>query len=189
MERGALRWGRWRYAVGGLVCLVFGWFAFVRGTGVPLLGLVDLGFHELGHLVTYPFPDMVTAMMGSVAQVAVPLGIALYFLLIRREPLGGALCLAWAATSAGSVSTYIADAPRQSLPLLGEGIHDWAFVLGRLHALDRASAIAVSVKAFGLVLLFAGFAICVWHLLLEEQPPAFESLVEGRSPPVDRASR
>jgi hypothetical protein len=180
---------RAKYVGGACVCLLFGWFAFVRRAGVPLLGLVDLGFHELGHLLTYPFPDIVTAMMGSVAQVAVPLGIALYFLLVRREPLGGALCLAWAATSAQSVSAYIADAPGQSLPLLGEGIHDWAFILGRLHALDGAGMIAVSVRAFGLALLFAGFAICVWCLLLEEQPTAFESLVEGPTSPVDRASR
>jgi hypothetical protein len=175
--------------VGCLVCLLFGWLAFVRGSGVPLLGLVDLGFHELGHLLTYPFPDVITAMMGSIVQVAVPLGIALYFLLLRREPLGGGLCLGWAATSAQSVSVYIADAPRESLPLLGEGIHDWSFVLGRFHALDHAAAIAASVKAFGLALLFAGFAICVWNLILEEPRPALDVVPEGASSPMDRTSR
>lgn len=139
---------------------------------MPLLGLVDLGFHELGHLLTYPFPDVVTAMMGSVAQVAVPLGVALYFLFLRRERLSAALCLAWAATSAQNVSVYIADAPVQTLPLLGEGEHDWAFVLGRFHAIDSAATIAAVVKGFGLALLFASLAVCIWCLLMDEPSAA-----------------
>lgn len=137
---------------------------------MPLLSLVDLGFHELGHLLTYPFPDVVTAMMGSVTQVMVPLGIALYFLLLRRERLGGGLCLAWAATSAQNASVYIADAPVQALPLLGEGMHDWAFVLGRFDAIDGAATVAAIVKGFGLALLFAGFAVCVWNLFANDVP-------------------
>jgi hypothetical protein len=52
------------------------YFAFVRQQRVPLLGLVDLGFHELGHLLTYWLPQVITAMMGSAFQIAVPLGIA-----------------------------------------------------------------------------------------------------------------
>jgi hypothetical protein len=112
--KGRVHWGRWRYAAGCLVSLLFGWFAFVRGTGVPLLGLVDLGFHELGHLLTYLFPDVVTAIMGSVVQAAVPLGLAL---------------------------------------------------------------------------LFAGFAVCLWHLVLEEKPLAIETRVEAAASPADRARR
>jgi hypothetical protein len=156
---------RAKYAGGVLVCLLFAWIAFVRGARVPLLSLVDLGFHELGHLLTYPFPDVVTALMGSVTQVAVPAGLALYFLLVRRDQLGGGLCLAWAATSARDVSVYVADARAQALPLLGDGIHDWGFVLGRFHALQSAGWIAAAVKALGLVLLLMGFALCAWGLL------------------------
>lgn len=89
---------------------MLGVFSFVRGARVPLLGLVDLGFHELGHLLTYPLPDVVTAAMGSVTQALVPLGLATYFLLIRRDLVGGSVCLGWAATSAQDVSVYIADA-------------------------------------------------------------------------------
>jgi hypothetical protein len=179
---------RAKYLIGAGVCLLFGWLAFVRAIGVPVLGLVDLGFHELGHLLTYLLPDVVTALMGSVMQVAVPLAVAVYFLLIRRDRLGGGLCLAWAATSAQNVSIYIADAPTQTLPLLGEGIHDWAFVLGRWHAIDRAAAIAAGVKGFGLALLFAGFALSVWSLLLDEPQPD-ETRFEDTRPRVDWAGR
>jgi hypothetical protein len=151
----------WRYIVGLGICAVLGWFAFVRGINVPLLNFVDLGFHELGHLLTYPFPDVVTAAMGSITQVLVPWGLAAYFLLVRRDTLGGVFCLAWAATSAQNASVYIADAPYQSLQLIG-GEHDWAFVLGAEHldALDRASTIASIVRGLGGLLLLAAVAIC-----------------------------
>jgi hypothetical protein len=108
--------------LGGVaVCLLFGWIAFGRGTRVPLLSLVDLGFHELGHLLTYPFPDVITAMMGSVTQVAVPVGLAAYFLVLRRDQLAAGLCLVWAATSAQDASVYIADAPRRPSLCWGKG--------------------------------------------------------------------
>jgi hypothetical protein len=59
----------------------------------------------------------------------------------------------------------------QALPLLGEGEHDWAFILGRFGAIDSAAAIAAVVKGLGLALLFAGFAVCVWSLLMDEAIP------------------
>jgi hypothetical protein len=43
--------------VTGLVaCALIGWVALIRGRSVPVLALLNLGFHELGHLVTYPSP-------------------------------------------------------------------------------------------------------------------------------------
>src|SRR5437016_5104483 len=56
----------WRYVFGMGVCLLLAYFPFVRHTRVPLLGLVDLGFHELGHLVTHMLPAVIMAAMGSV---------------------------------------------------------------------------------------------------------------------------
>jgi len=160
------RSSRWRHSAGIGACLLLGWFAFVRETRVPLLGPVDLGFHELGHLVTYPLPDVVTAAMGSITQVLVPVGLALYFLLLRADLVGAGVCFAWAATSAQDASVYIADAPFERLPLIG-GEHDWAFVLGpqHLNALGSAHTIAAAVKGIGFVLLIAGLACCADGLL------------------------
>jgi len=167
--------------VGLAACLTFGWFAFVRGTRVPLLGLVDLGFHEFGHMVTYWLPDIVTAFMGSITQIAVPLAVALYFFAVRKDSLGAGVCLAWAGTSAQNVSVYVADAPYERLELIG-GLHDWAFILGpgHLNMLSSASTIAMAVKVFGFALLLAGIGCCVAGLVsgrrsrtTESNPPAF----------------
>ena len=151
----------WRYVAGVIGCAVIGFFPFVQQRRVPLLGGVDLGFHELGHMLTYIFPDVVTAIMGSMFQVAVPLGLAAYFGWRRHDLLAVGLCLAWAGTSAADVSVYIADAPYQWLPLIG-GIHDWAYLLGPagFDNLSAAAGIAGFVKGVGGVLVLAGLAVC-----------------------------
>jgi hypothetical protein len=149
-----------------LWCGVAGWFAFVKTERVPLLGGVDLGFHELGHLVMYilPINAILTAAMGSIMQCAVPLGLALYFGFLRRDPLASAVCLAWGATSLQDASVYIADAPYEKLTLIG-GEHDWAFVFDSLHRMDQAGTVATIVRDTGLLALFAAVAIAVLGLL------------------------
>jgi hypothetical protein len=146
---------------------VCGWFAFVQSRRVPLLWFVDLGFHELGHMIMYVFPvnQVLTAAMGSISQCAIPTGIATYFWFRRRDALGASACLAWAATNFQDASVYIADAPYERLPLIG-GEHDWAFILGREH-LDRlqdAHAIATVVRDAGLVLLCVAIVIALCGL-------------------------
>ena len=173
----------WRWIVGLGVCSILGWFAFVRCENVPLLALVDLGFHELGHMVTYWLPEVVTAMMGSITQVAVPIGLSVYFLWRRRDLLGGALCLAWAATSAQNASVYIGDAPFQRLQLIG-GQHDWAFVLGHFDALDKAALIASCVKGLGIALLLVAFGVCFAGLVM---PDRFSAPAKVEEPSLPEA--
>jgi hypothetical protein len=153
-------------AVAGAVawCLLLGWVSYGRGAPVPLLSLVDLGFHELGHLVTYVFADTITAVMGSVAQVAVPLGLASYFAWIRSDRIATSVCLTWAATSARNVSEYIRDAPYERLDLIG-GDHDWAFLLAG--NLDRAAPLADLVSRFGFALLVGAFFLALAVPFLE----------------------
>ncbi len=167
VEHRATRASPWRSAPGIGACLVLGWLAFVRGTKIPVLWLVDLGFHELGHMLSEPLPEGLTAAMGSVTQICVPLGLALLFLLHRRDPLAAGVCLAWAATSAVDVSLYIADAPYERLQLIG-GEHDWASLLGPEHldALAAAHTIAAAVRGLAVILLIAGIALCLSDLAL-----------------------
>lgn len=115
----------------------------------------------MGHLVGYALPwELVTAALGSVVQIAVPVGLAAYFFFLRREPVSAAACLAWAGTSAWAVHAYIADAPYERLALIG-GDHDWAFILHDLDQMGAAPALARLVWLFGLVCLGAGLGLCV----------------------------
>jgi len=163
---GLRRYGRELLAAAG--CAVLGSLG-MRGSRVPLLSAADLGFHELGHLICYLVPivgQLVTAAAGSGLQLAVPLGLAVYFLVVRRDNAAAAVCAAWAATDAADVARYIADAPYERLPLIG-GDHDWAFFFSAdgIGAMDRAAGVAHAVAMLGWVLFASSFVIALWPLL------------------------
>ncbi|MBN2112984.1 MAG: hypothetical protein JW785_02520 [Acidimicrobiia bacterium] len=158
-------WGR--YALGAAASIAIGVVAFGMKQPVPALDLFDLAVHELGHLVTALMPRMIMFLAGSVFQVAVPVGLAAYFLFRRREWASSGFCLAWAGTSARDVAVYVADAPVQALPLIGGGTHDWAYLLGPqgFDCIEKAGAIARSVEVLGLLMVIAGTGICLWPLV------------------------
>ena len=147
----------------GLLAIGAMWLICFEHDGrLPIVTYVNLGFHEFGHFVTYAFPDMATALAGSIAQLAVPLALGIYFFVFRSDWLAAALCLAWAATSALEVSVYVADAPTEELELIG-GSHDWAFILGPdgYDALDRAAPLADTIRSVAWIALITGAALCV----------------------------
>lgn len=158
---------RWRalirYVVAAGVAAAMTWFAFVARAPVPVFDWVDLGVHEAGHVITQPFGDLFRAMAGSLLQVAVPAGLALYFWLRQHDAAATGFCMAWAGTSAWDVSVYVADAPVQALPLIGGG-HDWAYILGpqQFDALDRAASIAGFIELTAMVVAGAGVALALW---------------------------
>jgi hypothetical protein len=167
----------WRGVAAAVACALLGLVAFGRGERVPLLGWIDLAVHEFGHVATFVLPDLVTAMAGSIAQVALPLAVTAHFAR-RREPLSAMLCLAWAGTSAHDASIYVRDAPYERLELIG-GHHDWAFALGPqgLDVMDHAGAIAATVSGLGLVMVVASVAGCLATPVLRHRtarPPAPE---------------
>jgi hypothetical protein len=134
--------------------------AFGLGREVPFLDLFDLGIHELGHLVTAFMPPLVMFLAGSIAQVAFPLAMALYFGLGRRDHAAAGFCAAWAGTSARDVSIYAGDAVSQSLPLIG-GEHDWAYILGPrgFDALHRTEAVAAMIETAGAIMATVGILL------------------------------
>ena len=162
MDSGSSVRSRGRHLAG--LCLIVGmwWIAFHHHDRIPVLTFVNLGIHEFGHFVTYAFSDLFTALMGSVAQVAAPLALGVYFGIRRNDWLAMALCLAWAATSALEVAVYVADAPYEELQLIG-GQHDWAFILGLdgYNALAKAASIADSIRDGALLAMVGAFALCL----------------------------
>jgi hypothetical protein len=170
------------YATAFAACLVLGFFPFVRQESVPFLWGVDLGFHELGHLLTgFWAPRIVAAASGSFTQVAVPLGLAAYFHFARKDRVGVALMLAWAGTSMANAAAYIADAPYQQLELLGgPGGHDWAFIFGPegFNNLPASGPFSTAVWIVGAVLLVFAAGLCAYGLA-EEVRTRFASAREA----------
>lgn len=160
-----------RGGAGLAACLMLAWVGVLREGPVPVLSLVDLGFHEVGHLLAAPLPTIATAMAGSIVQVLVPLGLAAYFLPRQHDLVAAGLSLTWAGTSAQNVAVYIADAPHQLLDLIG-GEHDWAYILAMWGELDGAADIAARVRVLAFVLAILGIGAAVWALVRLPPPTA-----------------
>ena len=176
----------WRSAanvVAAIACATAGVWVLMGGQSVFLLSYVDLGFHELGHLVFSWVPGLFPALAGSIVQVAVPVGLALYFV-VRKESYGTGLMLAWAATSAAHVSIYAADAPFQAMTLLGGGTHDWAWVLGSVGHIEWAAPLASGIRWSGVALAAIGLAVAVWPLLTRRAQTRSEARLKA-----ERAAR
>lgn len=186
-------WTRWgRYAAAAVLAGAVAWFAFIAHREVPILDWFDLAVHEVGHMLMFWAPRMVMFLGGSVAQVAVPLALAWYFGLVRRDLAGAGFCLAWAGASAWDVSVYIADAPVQALPLIGAGEHDWAYLLGHrgFDAIHLADEIAGFVEFTGALVAVAGIGLGLSAAVsgLRKQQPVLQAVALTETSPVASGS-
>lgn len=130
-----------------------------------------LPIHEAGHVFCSPFGEFLTILGGSLFQVALPLAIALAFLVKQRDPFGAAICLWWTGASMVDLAPYIWDALDPQLMMLGghtgeDGPHDWIYLLGRLGALQSAHAWGKAAHHLGTAIM-AGAVIwagrCLWR--------------------------
>jgi len=142
-------------------------YAFVRHVFDPLyrswFAAITLAFHEMGHIVFIPLGRTMTILGGSIMQLVVPLAAAIYLLKKQRDWFGFVVCLAWLSFSMFDLATYIGDAARMELPLVGLGggyHHDWSTLLNEWRIVDHCDAIALAVRiaagALGLASLALG---------------------------------
>ena len=157
---------------------------FRPGAGT-VMDLVDLPFHEAGHVFLSPFGSTLHLLGGTLAQLAVPALLVGYFLTRRRDPFAAAACLWWLGQSLVNVSVYMADARDLALPLVGGGEHDWNELFFRFGLLAEPSVRAVSgtTRAAGTVVALAGLG---WAgaFLLPDRLRRGVSLALGRRSPV-----
>ncbi len=140
-----------------------------RGSG-PFL-MIDLVFipvHEGGHLLFRFFGgEFLMVAGGTLMQLGVPLMLAAVFVFQRQVP-GTAFCIFFFFEQFLPISTYMADARAQELPLLTVGdsdtvIHDWNYLLGRLGLLNQDTHIAHAVRIAGWIGMLATVAWMVWR--------------------------
>jgi len=118
------------------------------------LDWVDLVFHEAGHAVFGFFGEFIGILGGSLMQVLIPAIVTGYFIL-HHQRWSGMVTLFWVGQSLFNASVYVKDARAQALPLLGgdDTIHDWSWILGRLHLLRWDHVIGNAVFVFGIIVV------------------------------------
>jgi hypothetical protein len=121
---------------------------------------INLVIHEAGHALALVLPRFFYILAGSALQVILPAVCALTFL-HQRQIASFAVALFWTGESITDVAIYMADAKKQSLPLLGGdgSVHDWNYLLGQLHLLGWAPALGRLTFGVGILLITAALAI------------------------------
>jgi hypothetical protein len=129
--------------------------------------LVNLPFHEAGHIFFRPFGRFMTSLGGSLGQLLMPLVCLAVFLLKTRDTFAAAFALWWFGESVIDLAPYINDARSLTLPLLGGntgrtspyGFHDWEFILKESGLSNYDHALAHIADKLGTILMICAL---VW---------------------------
>ena len=155
----AMVWGRVALVV-VLAWLSLPWLADpARGMpdGIGFLHGISLGMHETGHIVFSPFGETMAVLGGTLLQLLFPIAFVGHFAW-RRAWFAAAVCAWWVAQNGWDAAIYIADARAESLPLVGGGEHDWAWLLLEWNALGADHAIARAVHGAATLLAIGALA-------------------------------
>jgi hypothetical protein len=139
------------------------YLALTRGH-YTILDNAHLFIHEMGHLVFAPFGAPLRMAGGTLLQVVVPLGLALYAYSYEYR-IATQLFLFWLGHSFINVSVYAADAQARALPLVslaGGGdntMHDWYWMLEGLGLLQWDTEIGFAFWIIGLCCFVAAMVI------------------------------
>jgi hypothetical protein len=142
--------------------------------GESFLHLINLPFHEAGHIFFRPFGRFITSLGGTLGQFMIPLICLAAFLFYRSDNTAAAVCLWWTGENFLDIAPYVNDARSLTLPLIGGntgqtapyGFHDWEYLLtesgflGYDHDIARACYF-IGTMIMAVALLWAG--ILVWR--------------------------
>ena len=165
---------------------ILGYWSLRLGTGTATgcpLDLVNLAFHEAGHLFLAPFGTTMHFLGGTLGQIAVPAGLAAYFL-IGKRPFGAAVCAWWTGESLVNVSVYMADARDLALPLVGGGDHDWNTLFYTFGLLGEESVrrVALATRVTGVAVMIVALAWAGASLLTGAAKERLLGFISGRAP-------
>jgi hypothetical protein len=162
--------------------LLWSWLLITPGlasnaAGESFLHLVNLPFHEAGHLIFRPFGQFITSLGGTLGQLLMPTICMLTLLLKTRDPFGAGLCLWWVGENFLDIAPYINDARAGQLPLLGGnfghsapyGFHDWEYLLTESGLLAQDHLLAKLAQLLGAMLMIAALIGCGYVLFKQRQ--------------------
>ena len=129
-------------------------------SGESFMHLINLPFHEAGHILLRVFGQFLATLGGSLTQLMVPLICLLAFLLKTRDTFGASVSLWWLGENLIDLAPYINDARDLNLMLLGgvtgkdvDDYHDWEFILRKLGWLEYDHLLAKTSHMIGALLM------------------------------------
>jgi hypothetical protein len=129
---------------------------------------INLGIHELGHVLLAPLGTFMGILGGSLVQCLAPLA-GMVSLHRQSDYFGLAVCGGWLSTNLFGVATYMADAEAQQLPLVspfsGHPLHDWHFLFTELGWLEASEGIGFATKLAALLVMVVSLGFGAWLVL------------------------
>ncbi len=149
-----------------LACIAFASLIALQGmTGTCFffLHLIDLPFHEAGHVIFGLISSHLHIIGGSLGQLAFPFITAGYFFM-HGKPASLFISTVWGVESLWCIARYMADSRALVLPLLsgrtdGEG-HDWRNLFSQWGILHKDTQIAGQTRLLAsMILIYACFRL------------------------------
>jgi hypothetical protein len=135
--------------------------AMTSETQFLLIDHVNLVVHEAGHFFFSWFGETLTILGGTLMQLLVPLLIGIHFWW-HRHTTAVTFCSFWFFENFLYIGTYMADARRVSLPLVGSGEHDWEILFGQWDVLHLDQTIGGATRVIGWCGMLATVAFLCW---------------------------
>lgn len=130
--------------------------------------LINLPFHEAGHVLFSPFGRFIQVLGGTLGQWLVPLTVAVSFL-FRADRFAASVGFWWLGQSFMDIAPYMDDARAGQLMLVGgvtgsevENYHDWEIILTRLGMMQYDHIIARITFSCGVLLMLAALIWGGW---------------------------
>jgi hypothetical protein len=134
------------------------------------LGVLNLGTHELGHLIFSFFGNFLKILGGTLLECLAPiLGMINFYR--QKDFFAISLCFGWLSTVFFDLATYIADAQTMALPLVAPFgsdssiYHDWNYLLSKLGMLQYDSFLAFVVRLMAIISMLVSLISGSWLLL------------------------
>ncbi len=168
----AVEWCRgrgWKWRL--LLLIGFGYILY-RHLSDPLytsiIGGLNLGIHELGHMLFSIFGEFIGILGGTILQLLAPIFGMINFYR-QRDFFAIALCFGWLSTNLFNVSVYVSDARSMELPLVAvfgneNTLHDWNYLLNKLNILQFDSSLAFLIKFCAILAMLICFFLGGWLL-------------------------
>ncbi len=169
----ASEWAEDKFAPLRLILWLFLFYIFLRHLGDPIYQSIfkplNLGIHELGHLIFSPLGHFLMVAGGTIAQLLVP-SISFFMFYRQKDYFAFTVSFCWMGTNLFSVAEYMADARRMALPLVTpfggeEIIHDWNYLLGKLGLLNSDTVLGGFVRLLAILNMVIGLFFGAWLLL------------------------
>ncbi|NOZ13578.1 MAG: zinc ribbon domain-containing protein [Acidobacteria bacterium] len=146
-----------------------------NAAGNSFLHLINLPFHEAGHVFFRPFGRLIMSAGGAIGQLLVPFVCFLVLLFKTRDPFGGVVTFWWFGENFLDLAPYINDARSLVMPLVGGstgrtapyGFHDWQFILTETGLLKYDHFLARTMWLAGTIIMLCAVFWCFFLLLAQ----------------------